>query len=86
MTTQTTTAFTVYSIEKTYDNGRIITHDLSNGATIYDNCDGTAYDETNGDSYIAYSVGIGEPDKDGDYENYEFIGWVELSDFNHNNK
>lgn len=71
---------TIYTVVNTYTNGSDDAYDLTNGVTIYDHKDGTAYDRDNNEGYTAVMQGIGGPDEDGAHDAYEFIGWAKDSE------
>lgn len=53
---------------------------LQNGTTLRLRGDGTGTSDEDGTEYTIVSRGIGEPDEEGGYAEYEALGWAETSD------
>lgn len=77
----TTFNFEIHSEIQNHNTGSGLPHSivLSNGATIHLRGDGTGTDRVFGDEYVEISRGIGEP-VDGEYEQYEYLGWALVRD------
>jgi hypothetical protein len=60
-----------------HEGGRLNCVELENGVWLKEVGDGTAFDESE-NKWKQVSKGIGEPDVDGDYAEYQCLGWKQL--------